>query len=290
MLAALTRCGRFIPMRISPRRLNSTILDRWQRVLCLVLLLASLGNAKGAPVLSPEPTTKGANTAPLSEKQLEKARLKVYQKLKTALIPKLDIQNEPVILVLDFYNRTMRDDVGQGITLTLHPSVKEKAKAKAKDLITFQGEGSSLLDFLLHLNSSTSLQAGFIGKDIYFVSDDNPPDGFVALDDIQEQKSPPKQDPAWPTTVDEAVTILLNELSDENKETIRKMDDPIRMHMSLGMQVRNRFGLWKGNQPLLIDTGQSHPDEASSVILTKLWKILRGEEQTPTTKKETKTN
>ena len=48
-----------------------------------------------------------------------------------------------------------------------------------------------------------------------------------------------------PQTVDQAVTLLLNTLDDEAKEQLRQMEkrDLIRLHFSLGMYIRNQFGL-----------------------------------------------
>ncbi|MEM1059677.1 MAG: DUF6794 domain-containing protein [Verrucomicrobiota bacterium] len=87
---------------------------------------------------------------------------------------------------------------------------------------------------------------------------------------------PPSLDPQWPTSVDEAVNQLLDELNDEQKQELREMEDTIGMHFGLGLSVRNRFGLWQGNLPLLADTGATHPDNSSGVITYRLWKIMRG--------------
>ena len=52
-------------------------------------------------------------------------------------------------------------------------------------------------------------------------------------------------------------------------------DELIRLHRGFGMWIRNNFGLWKGNKALLMETGKRHPDDASAVIITALWRTLR---------------
>ncbi|MCJ7544858.1 MAG: hypothetical protein MUP47_09920 [Phycisphaerae bacterium] len=83
--------------------------------------------------------------------------------------------------------------------------------------------------------------------------------------------------PGWPATVDEAVGRLMTELAEEDIGTIRDMkrEDLTTLHVGLGMWIRNEFGLWGGNEALLRATGQSHPDQASSVIIDALWEKLQ---------------
>jgi hypothetical protein len=86
----------------------------------------------------------------------------------------------------------------------------------------------------------------------------------------------------WPKTIDEAVDKLL--------ELIPKMDqlhlkdtpenELIMYHFSLGMYIRNQFGLWKENKELLrscAGKGRNFidPDDASMVIIEALWKRLQ---------------
>lgn len=89
---------------------------------------------------------------------------------------------------------------------------------------------------------------------------------------------------AWggrPQTVDQAVDLLLTELNDEDKAAIRAMSksDLIDLHFSLGMHIRNAFGLWQGNEALLRSCrgagGYIHPDDAGMVIIEALWRRLR---------------
>ena len=87
----------------------------------------------------------------------------------------------------------------------------------------------------------------------------------------------------YPKSVEEAVAFLIDKLSLKEKDQIAKMSqkDLILLHFSLGLGIRNEFGLWAGNKDLLescaIVVGEKniHPDDASSVIITELWKKLR---------------
>jgi hypothetical protein len=84
--------------------------------------------------------------------------------------------------------------------------------------------------------------------------------------------------PDWPTTVDETVDRLMVALSKENKQTIREAESMSLFHFSLGMWMRNTFGLWEGNQSLIDSCARRrgldadvpfflHPDSASTIIL-----------------------
>ena len=50
----------------------------------------------------------------------------------------------------------------------------------------------------------------------------------------------------WPTTVDEAIGVVLATLSEEEKSQITEMAaaDLIDLHFGLGASIRNNFGLW----------------------------------------------
>ena len=80
-----------------------------------------------------------------------------------------------------------------------------------------------------------------------------------------------------PETVDEAVERLMTVLDDEEKNEIRSMteDDLIDLHFSLGMVIRNAFGLHVPWSKLLASCGVAHPDDASDVIISKLWRALQ---------------
>lgn len=81
----------------------------------------------------------------------------------------------------------------------------------------------------------------------------------------------------WPTTVEEAVKETLAMLSAKDQKEIAKIpkDESFRLHMSLGMHIRNRFGLHQGNQALLAACDAMEADGASEVILEAVLKVLR---------------
>ena len=84
----------------------------------------------------------------------------------------------------------------------------------------------------------------------------------------------------WPKTVDEAVDRLLEEMSEEDKRFVKEMSDsdPIRVHFTLGMDIRNAFGILAGNNDLIRSAcGERlgfHPDDVSTVIIKALWQRL----------------
>ena len=84
----------------------------------------------------------------------------------------------------------------------------------------------------------------------------------------------------WPRTVAEAVNRLIQEMSEEDRETLKNTPekDLIMYHFSLGMWIRNEFGLWQGNDELLKSCRKKdpliHPDDVSSIIIEELWKKL----------------
>jgi hypothetical protein len=53
----------------------------------------------------------------------------------------------------------------------------------------------------------------------------------------------------WPTTIDEAVGVVIASLSDEEKATISAMSESevLGLHMGLGTWIRNNRGLWSGH-------------------------------------------
>jgi len=83
----------------------------------------------------------------------------------------------------------------------------------------------------------------------------------------------------WPVTVDEAVHDLMSKLSTIDKLDIRWTAEKnlIQFHFSLGLTIRNQYGLWKGNDKLILSAcgGPCHPDDASMKIIEALWRELR---------------
>lgn len=78
----------------------------------------------------------------------------------------------------------------------------------------------------------------------------------------------------WPTTRGEAVKVVINTLTPDQRNALRDMpeDELIKLHLSLGMWIRNEFGLWRGN--LKCDTPW-RADEVSMTIIIMVWKELQ---------------
>ena len=86
-----------------------------------------------------------------------------------------------------------------------------------------------------------------------------------------------------PKTVEEAVDMLINQLSLKDRTTISNLaeDELINLHINLGQYIRNEFGLWSGNEDLMSSCctiakmDKIHEDTASTIIIEELWKCLR---------------
>ncbi len=76
-----------------------------------------------------------------------------------------------------------------------------------------------------------------------------------------------------PETVDEAVKQLMFVLNDEQKAEIAAVakEDLFELHFTLGLAIRNAFGLHDPDSKLLADTGYQHPDDASGLVIQTLW-------------------
>jgi len=92
-----------------------------------------------------------------------------------------------------------------------------------------------------------------------------------------------KKSKALPKTVEQAVDILLSDLSLQEKTAIVNMqkDSLNALHFSLGRFIRNKFSLVVDNRELmkscrlLLGKQDLHPDDASSVIIESLWETLQ---------------
>lgn len=89
-----------------------------------------------------------------------------------------------------------------------------------------------------------------------------------------------------PKTVAEAVEILTSGISLRDRMYIASLDfDDLNgnFQFSLGLYIRNQFGLWADNKDLLescrkatwIEDKNIHPDTASSIIIKALWQHIR---------------
>jgi hypothetical protein len=81
------------------------------------------------------------------------------------------------------------------------------------------------------------------------------------------------------STVKEAVALILSEMSGRDKLIARntKKEDLIKLHLGWGNEIRNRCGLWEGNEELMKDAGAEHPDGVSIVIMETVWEEIQKE-------------
>lgn len=80
-----------------------------------------------------------------------------------------------------------------------------------------------------------------------------------------------------PNSLADAVNRLQTVLTGEQKLMIALMpeDDLIDLHFTLGLAIRNAFGLHESDNKLLTECGTVHPDDASQAIIFELWKKLQ---------------
>ena len=90
-------------------------------------------------------------------------------------------------------------------------------------------------------------------------------------------------DQQYPESVNEAVEWLIEELPKVDKLRISSLKEHelMDLYFPLGLQIRNNFCLWTGNEKLIqscreISGGKDlHVDGASFVIIEELWKKLK---------------
>ncbi len=85
--------------------------------------------------------------------------------------------------------------------------------------------------------------------------------------------------PMFPKTVKEAAEIILSEMTGRGKLLVRntKKEDLVKFHFSWGNEIRNRLGLWEGNEALITDAHEIHPDSTSMKIMEAVWEELQKE-------------
>lgn len=83
----------------------------------------------------------------------------------------------------------------------------------------------------------------------------------------------------WPATVQEAVQDILPRIPFAKRMRIKttKNDQLISLYFELGTGFRNRYGLWRGNDKLILSAcgRPCHPDDASMKIIETLWQALQ---------------
>ncbi len=97
-----------------------------------------------------------------------------------------------------------------------------------------------------------------------------------------------------PTTLDEAIKVIMSELTEEDKASIKetKRDEVLKQHYMLGLYIGNSLGLWHTNRKLLISCGMqkvqslglknikgdypyTDPYDSSCIILIAIWEQLQ---------------
>ena len=80
-----------------------------------------------------------------------------------------------------------------------------------------------------------------------------------------------------PTTIKEAVDQIVGSLTPAEQEIILKHPHPARYHHTVGLAIRNEWGLWEPDSPLKRDAVQTyriaHGDDISGLILA--WVVAR---------------
>jgi hypothetical protein len=81
-----------------------------------------------------------------------------------------------------------------------------------------------------------------------------------------------------PATLDEALEIILSRMPEQDRlylEACEKDSSP----RFLGMLLRNDWSLWEKDMPLVKwfnERGITHADDVSAIILTSIWRRVRG--------------
>lgn len=97
----------------------------------------------------------------------------------------------------------------------------------------------------------------------------------------------PKRDKSgWPLTVREAMAQLFDVWDDESIAILReyRYEELGALQNTLGMGIRNNFGLWQGNTALLTDCQRvmetdtvPHADDVTLFIIEQCWYVLQDE-------------
>lgn len=97
------------------------------------------------------------------------------------------------------------------------------------------------------------------------------------------EDSSPGGNPPWPVTIHQAVDRLVSDLFLKDKTRISAMEpfELDELHSTLGLYIKETFGLLSGNHRLTKACMQSAgvdamlPDEAAAIIIKQLWKKLQ---------------
>ncbi len=83
-----------------------------------------------------------------------------------------------------------------------------------------------------------------------------------------------------PSTLDEGIHLLFDSLQPEEKFFILN-NGPASLHFSSSMYMRNAWGLWKQDSPIVLDIKKrfnifGHGDDCSGLIMAGLWALVKG--------------
>jgi hypothetical protein len=82
---------------------------------------------------------------------------------------------------------------------------------------------------------------------------------------------------SWPSTLNEAVTRLIDDMDEADKKAVRdtKQRELILFLHGWGTGIRNEFGLRRGNTDLIADCHAEDPERASMIIIEEVWQRLQ---------------
>ena len=75
-------------------------------------------------------------------------------------------------------------------------------------------------------------------------------------------------------SLDGVIADILDNLTEEDVENVKstKEEDLIYFHRGWGTDIRNKY--LHGNKRLMQNIGTQEPDDASGIIIRKVWEIL----------------
>jgi hypothetical protein len=80
----------------------------------------------------------------------------------------------------------------------------------------------------------------------------------------------------WPVTMDATIHDLLLHLPASETSKLNR-ENLISAYPDLGLYIKNRYGLWRGNDQLILSAcgARCHPDDAAMKIIEALWRKLQ---------------
>jgi hypothetical protein len=80
----------------------------------------------------------------------------------------------------------------------------------------------------------------------------------------------------WPSSLDDAVKICILTMTAQEKSELKNNSEQnlIMSHFGWAVNMRNEFGMWRGNDELIKSCHVENPDDASIVIVKEVWRAL----------------